>query len=210
MKKLFALLLVLVAVSTAHAERKKLDGGFFTIRVPVLRNLRKGRDWKITPKTETSASVTAPDKSFVISVSRFDATGKTLRELAARLARTHGARELTKMAGEGEAYEYVGSASGLPLYAQVFDLGQGQAGYAAIIGDHESNVAVGALNSLRFARVEDSPEEESPAPKVPAEGEMPEEETSDERKSEDKPAEGTMPEGINKDTAIGEVETTEE
>ena len=49
--------------------------------------------------------------------------------------RTHGARELTKMAGEGEAYEYVGSASGLPLYAQVFDLGQGQAGYAAIIGD---------------------------------------------------------------------------
>ena len=114
------------------------------------------------------------------------------------------------MAGEGEAYEYVGSASGLPLYAQVFDLGQGQAGYAAIIGDHESNVAVGALNSLRFARVEDSPEEESPAPKVPAEGEMPEEETSDERKSEDKPAEGTMPEGINKDTAIGEVETTEE
>ncbi len=210
MKKLFALLLVLVAVSTAHAEMKELDGGFFTIRVPVLRDLRKGRDWKITPRTETSASVTAPDKSFVISVSRFDATGKTLRELAARLARTHGARELTKMAGEGEAYEYVGFASGLPLYAQVFDLGQGQAGYAAIIGDHESNVAVGALNSLRFTRVNASPDEESPAPQMPAKGETPEEETSEERNAEDKTAEETAPEEKNKDTAIGEVETTEE
>ena len=150
MKKLFALLLVLVAVSTAHAEMKMLDGGFFTIRVPVLRDLRKGRDWKIMPRTETSASVTAPDKSFVISVSRFDATGKTLRELAARLARTHGARELTKMAGEGEAYEYVGSSSGLPLYAQTFDLGAGRAGYIAILGDYESGAAAGAFNSVRF------------------------------------------------------------
>ena len=210
MKKLFALLLVLVAVSTAHAEIKMLDGGFFTIRVPLLRNMRKGRDWKITPRTETSASVTAPDKSFVISVSRFDATGKTLHELAARLARTHGARELTKMAGEGEAYEYVGFASGLPLYAQVFDLGQGQAGYAAIIGNHESNLAVGALNSLRFARVNVSPDEESPAAQMSAKGEMSEEETSEERNAEDKTAEETVPEEKTKDTAIGEVETTEE
>ena len=208
MKKLFALLLVLVAVSTAHAEIKMLDGGFFTIRVPVLRNMRKGRDWKITPRTETSASVIAPDKSFVISVSRFDATGKTLHELAARLARTHGARELTKMAGEGEAYEYVGAASGLPLYAQVFDLGQGQAGYAAIIGDHESGLAAGALNSIRFAPIEETSGDKAPAPQTPAEPEKPEEKSSEERNAEDKSAEETAPEEKPKDTAIGEVETT--
>ena len=208
MKKLFALLLVLVAVSTAHAEIKMLDGSFFTIRVPVLRDLRKGRDWKIMPRTETSASVIAPDKSFVISVSRFDATGKTLRELAARLARTHGARELTKMAGEGEAYEYVGSSSGLPLYAQVFDLGQGQAGYAAIIGDHESWLAVGVLNSIRFAPIEETSADEAPVPQTPAEAEKPEEKSSEERNAEDKPTEETAPEEKPKDTAIGEVETT--
>ena len=208
MKKLFALLLVLVAVSTAHAEIKMLDGGFFTIRVPVLRDLRKGRDWKIMPRTETSASVIAPDKSFVISVSRFDATGKTLRELTARLARTHGARELTKMAGEGEAYEYVGSASGLPLYAQVFDLGQGQAGYAAIIGDHESGLAAGALNSIRFAPIEETSADKAPAPQTPAETEKPEEKSSEVKNAEDKPAEENAPVEKPKVTAIGEGKMT--
>ena len=63
-------------------------------------------------------------------------SASSLKDLAASLAQTHGARELTKMAGEGEAYEYVGSSSGLPLYAQTFDLGAGRAGYIAILGDY--------------------------------------------------------------------------
>ncbi|MBP5212323.1 MAG: hypothetical protein J6Z30_05645 [Pyramidobacter sp.] len=88
------------------------------------------------------------------------------------LARTHGAREVVKMAGEGEAYEYTGSTSGMPLYAQVFDLGKGQAGYAAIIGDHENWLAVSALNSIRFAPIEE--------PQVtPVEGKNAEEKTAD-------------------------------
>ena len=190
MKKLFALLLVLAAVSTARAEVKELDGGFFTLRVPVLRDLRKGKDWKVTPRGETSASITAPDKAFVISVSRFDATGKTLRELAARLARTHGAREVIKMAGEGEAYEYTGFASGLPLYAQVFDLGKGQAGYAAIIGDHENWLAVSALNSIRFAPIEEPQVGETPVESKTAEANA---------------AEGTPETGASRKTESGDV-----
>ena len=191
MKKLFALLLILAAVSTARAEMKKLDGSFFTLRVPVRRNLRKGRDWTITPRGETSASVTAPDKSFVISVSRFDATGKTLRDLAARLARTHGSSELMKMAGEGEAYEYTGYASGLPLYAQVFDLGKGQAGYAAIIGDHEGWGAVGALNSIRFAPIEE--------PQVT--GTLTEGKTAEEKNSDGTPETGADQKAVSDEAA---------
>ena len=150
MKKFIALLLLLAAAASAQAAVKEIDGGFFTLRVWVNPATRAGKDWTLTQHSETSASVTPPDKSFVLSVSVFDSSASSLKELAASLAQTHGARELTKMAGEGEAYEYVGSSSGLPLYAQTFDLGAGRAGYIAILGDYESGAAAGAFNSVRF------------------------------------------------------------
>lgn len=154
MKKFIALLLLLAAAASAQAAVKEIDGGFFTLRVWVNPATRAGKDWTLTQHSETSASVTPPDKSFVLSVSVFDSSASSLKDLAASLAQTHGARELTKMAGEGEAYEYVGSSSGLPLYAQTFDLGAGRAGYIAILGDYESGAAAGAFNSVRFVAPE--------------------------------------------------------
>lgn len=153
MKKLAALLLLLAAVP-AWGKMRVLDGGFFTMSVPVVPAERADTDWTVTLRGVSSASVTPPDRSFVITINVFDAAAPALRGLAERVAQAHGAREVVKMDGDGEAYEYKGTSAGLPVYAQVFSLDGGRSGYVAITGDHQSAAASAAFNSIRFKKAE--------------------------------------------------------
>ncbi len=156
MKKTLVLLLALLAAaaSAPAALSKVVDGGFFTIDLPHQPNNRAGAEWQLRPLGENSAVVVPPGRAFSISVSLLYPAPGELPGLAASLAQAHGAREVKRMAGEGEAYEYTGSAEGLPVYAQLFDLADGRAGCIVICGDYENGDAVWRFNSVRFKPAE--------------------------------------------------------
>ena len=148
---LVLLLCALLVAAAPAARMKTLDGGFFTIAVPHQPNARAGTDWQLRVLGENSAALVPPSRAYTLAVSLLAPAPGTLEGLAATLAQTHGAREVTRMAGEGQAYEYTGWSEGLPLYAQLFELGDGRAGYVAICGDYENGEAVWMFNSVRFA-----------------------------------------------------------
>ena len=93
----------------------------------------------------------APDNSmaFVVSVLKAD-KDLTVKTAAEQFAAIHNATDLKKMEGEGESYEYTAVVNGAKAYAQVFKIDEESIGNITIIGDHESELAVGIFNSIEF------------------------------------------------------------
>ncbi len=145
MKKILAFVFVLCFAASAFAA--KVDGLFYTAETP------DGWTAQIISQDENSVSsmLKAPDDSmaFVVSVlqARKDLTVKAAAE---QFAAIHGATDLKKMEGDGEAYEYTAVIDGSKAYAQVFNVDEETIGNVTIIGDHESELATAIFNSIEF------------------------------------------------------------
>ncbi len=145
MKKIFALAIAFAFAAKAPlAASAALDGGFFTVEVP--------EGWELSPEegTETSEILVSPDKTVVFSITKIPSPALPLADMAEQFAGIHSSSDLTKMEGESEAWEYTGSVSGKPLYAQLFSLEGGACGYISVIGDYENDTATEIFNSIEY------------------------------------------------------------
>lgn len=143
MKIFFALAIMLTMAARTSAAT--LNANFFTVEVPA-------GGWTLQAEGENSAMLVSPDKSIVFTVTKMTAESTPLKETAARMAKTHGSQDLVRMEGQGEAWEYTGTANGQSLYAQVFDFGNGVYGGITITGSHESDIATDVFNSIKFKK----------------------------------------------------------
>ena len=145
MKKLLAFVFVLCFAVSAFAA--KIDGQFYTAEVPA------GWTAEVVNADDNSISsmLKAPDNSmaFVINLLKAD-KDLTVKAAAEQFAAIHGATDLKKMEGEGESYEYTAVVNGAKAYAQVFHIDEETIGNITILGDHESELAVGIFNSIEF------------------------------------------------------------
>ncbi len=144
MKKIFVLALLLAACAALPSAAAVLDGGFFTVEVP------EGWELQTEESSDTAGIFVSPDRTVVFSVTKILSPSQSLRDMAEQFAGLHGAKDLTKMEGEGEAYEYTGKVSGKPMYAQVFSLDQNSCGYISIIGNYDDPAATEIFNGIEF------------------------------------------------------------
>ncbi len=145
MKKIFALAAILVfSLLAPLSASAALDGGFFTVEVP--------EGWELDPgeSTETSGILVSPDRSVVFSITKIPSPATSLSDLAEQFADIHSSEDLTRMEGEGEAWEYTGTVSGKPLYAQLFSLEGGACGYITVIGDYGNETTTEIFNSIEY------------------------------------------------------------
>jgi len=146
-KTLLALALVCSLAAAAFAA--KVDGAFYTAETP------DGWTAEIVNQDNDSVSsmLKAPDNSmaFVISVLQ---GGKdlTVKAAAEQFAQLHGATDLKKMEGDGEAYEYTATINGAKGYAQVFYIDEETIGNITVLGEHESELATAIFNSIEFKK----------------------------------------------------------
>ncbi len=145
MKKFFSFALAIALATIAPLSASAaIDGGFFTVEVP--------EGWKILPEeaTETSEILVSPDRTVVFSITKIPSHTTPLADMAEQFAEIHTSSDLTKMEGDGEAWEYTGSIGGKPLYAQLFSLDGGACGYISVIGDYENETTTEIFNSIEY------------------------------------------------------------
>lgn len=144
MKKfVLAASIFLACATTCYAA--KFDGGFFQAVLPKASGALK---WTSQEIEGGAVALISPKNETVITVQRLE--GGDLKSIAVSLSSAHNSRNLVCKDEQGRAYEYTGRVNGKPIYAQVFDAGDGTIGYIAMVGDWQSGQAAGVFNSIVF------------------------------------------------------------